>query len=205
MGLSEDDFIEDGESCELPIIEPGNTDDEQSDGAEGDETTHIHATHDGANDPPSSPHKQSMSGSPKIRGGGSGRDSDEHASATSRHGLGRTPSNYRLSVPPACVLNPTQPSHQAMSVLPQKRDPAVDTGYQPHPIYPIDEWERKTPSPVQSLRQTISTPTFGQRTKSRLTPTGWFNAVAGAWRRRAAPSSDDGSRTASRNDSRGVR
>ncbi|KAF2449996.1 hypothetical protein P171DRAFT_461041 [Karstenula rhodostoma CBS 690.94] len=206
MGLSEDEVVEDGESNELSVIEPCNTDDRLSDEAEVGKVAHIQARYDGANVPPGNPHKTCMStGSPSIRVGWLSNPSDEHDPATSRLGLGRALSDYRLAVPPSCTFDPPQPSQRALCTLPQKRDPAADTSYQPHPIYPIDEWERKTPSPVQSLRATISTPTFGRSTKSRLTPTGWLNAVADAWRRRATPSSDDGSRTASRNDSRGVR
>lgn len=205
MGLSEDEVVEDGESNELSVIEPCNTVDKLSGEEEVGNVTHIQARHDGAKVPPSSPHKTHMfTGSPIIRGGGLSNRSHEEDPATSRLGLGRMPSNYRLSVPPSCVFDPPQTSRRALRTLPQKCDPATETGYQPHPVYPIDEWERKTPSPVQSLRETISTPTFGRSTKGRLTPTNWFNAVAGAWRRRATPSSDDGSRTASRNDSRGI-
>ncbi|KAL5416794.1 hypothetical protein PMIN04_008018 [Paraphaeosphaeria minitans] len=206
MGLSEDDVVEDGESNELSVIEPCSTNDKQGGEAEDGYVVDMQARQDGADDPPRSPHKTHMSTENlRIRGGGSSKDHGEHETATSPVGLGRRPSDYRLSVPPACIFDPPQPSPRALQTLPQKRDPASDTSYQPHPVYPIDEWERKTPSPVQSLRQTISTPTFGHSTKSRLTPTGWLNAVAGAWRRRATPSSDDGSRTASRSDSRGVR
>jgi hypothetical protein len=212
MGLSEDEVVEDGESNELSIIEPCETEDSQNGEAEGRNVTQRNfqeasqATHDGADDPPSSPLKTGIStGSPILRGGGPRKRSDEHERARPRLGLSRTPLDYRLSVPPSCKFDPPQPSRRALPMIPHKRDPAADTSYQPHLVYPIDEWERKTPSPVQSLRETISTPTFGRSTKSRLTPTGWLNAMAGAWRRRATASSDDGSRTASRNDSQGVR
>jgi hypothetical protein len=212
MGLSEDDVIEDGEPNELSVIEPFEAEDSQN-GEVGERNVTrrdfqevSQAIHDCADDLPSSPLKTCIStGSPRLRGGGPRKHSDEHKRARPPLGLGRTSSDYRLSVPPSCKFHPPQPSRRALPVIPYKRDPAADTSYFPRAVYPIDSWERKTPSPVQSLRETISTPTLGRSIKNRLTPTGWLNAMAGAWRRRATPASDDGSRTASRNDSQGVR
>ncbi|KAL1600664.1 hypothetical protein SLS60_007052 [Paraconiothyrium brasiliense] len=213
MGLSEDEIVEDGEDNDLSVIEPDDTDSRNDRiggwdfAPQGSEMVHQ-SSHDGAGDPPSSPLKTyTTTASPSIRGGGSRDYTDEYARAPSRLDLNRTSSDHRLSVPPSCRLDPPEPSRRALPTIPQKRDPAADTSYQPHPVYPIDDWERKTPSPVQSLRETISTPTIMQP-KRGLTPTGWLSAMAEAWRRRGTPSnlsSDDGSRTASRNDSRGVR
>ncbi|KAJ4360908.1 uncharacterized protein N0V89_001477 [Didymosphaeria variabile] len=167
MGLSEDEIVENGEDNDLSVIEPEDTDDSRNDRVEvrdfapQDSGTVFRPSNDGAGDPPKSPRKTYINtASPRIRGGGSGIHSDEYARAPSHHDLSRTPSNYRLSVPPSCRFDPPQPLRRALPTIPQKHDPAADTSYKPHPVYPIDDWERKTPSPVQSLRETISTPTM---------------------------------------------
>lgn len=215
MGLSEDDIVEDGEPNELSVIEPCGTDGSQSEEADSrdlaqqDFRDSMPSSHGGADDTPSRFMDTHAPTSPAKRHTLSRTHPDEQGQATSGINFGRGISSHRLSVPPAFRFDPPEHPEQGPRTVPQKRDTMADTSYQPHPVYPINDWETKTPSPIQSLRDTISTPTMGNggAIKRALTPTGWLNAVAGAWRRRATssdPSSDDGGSTTSRNYSRGV-
>ena len=214
LGLSEREVVEDGESNHLPIIEPHDGDDLQSNRAVGPKDAtqrgdkNIRPSHDGGNDRSSSPFETYISTASPSRCTTEfhERPADQKR-ASSQLGSSRS---YRLSVPPSCQLDPPEHSQRPMPAIPQKHHPdsMEDTSYQPHPAYPINDWEMRTPSPVQSLRETISTPTMDRRTKRGLTPTGWLGMIGNAWRRRGTPSnlsSDDGSRAASCSDSRGVR
>ncbi|KAF1979429.1 hypothetical protein BU23DRAFT_586619 [Bimuria novae-zelandiae CBS 107.79] len=208
LGLSEyeTDVVEDGESNQLSVIEPDDRGvSQRSESCYSQDVAQegsYHPFHDGADDCPCSPREAYIStGSPKKRTSGFRRRLDDHE---------RTRRIGRLSVPPSCKLDPPKHPSRHMPTIPQKHDAAAahNTSYQPHPIYPLNDWEMRTPSPVQSMRETISTPTLVRRTKRGFTPTGWLNAIGNAWRRRATPSnlsSDDGSRATSRGDSRGVR
>lgn len=218
LGLSEDEVVEDGESNALSVIEPQDEDESLHGEIKGSEDivhrgseTGSHHTRDGANDRPGSPFKGYFSkGSPGKRMIGFKKRPEDHERVTSPDPvITHVPANRRLFFPPSCRFDPPERSSRPMPTIPQKHDmaPSQDTSYQPHPVFPIDDWEMRTPSPVQSLRETISTPTLNRTPNRGLTPTGWLSAIGNAWRRRGTPSnlsSDDGSRAASRSDSRGV-
>ncbi|KAF2106088.1 hypothetical protein BDV96DRAFT_625993 [Lophiotrema nucula] len=117
-----------------------------------------------------------------------------------RHsGLGTPPRFYRLSIPPRLRFEP--PTTAAENVpAPSKSDSSSSTAYRPHPAYPSDDWAVRTPSPIKSFRDGISTPPPGTRRGfSGLTI---MHAVSNAWKKRgqagAEHSSDAGSRTTSR-------
>ena len=220
LGLSEDDVMEDGESTALSVIEPEDVSVSQYSRDDGFESVVQQdpkdvslESHDAASDTPSSTFMTEIStGSPKKRTTGLRKRPEYSPLAPSRLGSSRAPTPYRLSVPPSCRLDPPESSQRPMPPIPYKHSvpQSRETGYRRQPAYPypINDWERRTPSPVQSLRETISTPTMERKVKRGFAPTGWLNAIGSAWRRRATPtypSSEDDSRAASRNDSRGVR
>ncbi|KAF2651996.1 hypothetical protein K491DRAFT_605768 [Lophiostoma macrostomum CBS 122681] len=112
-----------------------------------------------------------------------------------------TPRSYRLSVPPSLRLDPPHPQpDKDLPSIPPKSEPFSPTGYRPHPAYPVEDWVARTPSPVKSLRDGISTPQLGRR--RAFTASSLINVVTSAWKRRGTPSSEvsnESSRTGSRN------
>jgi hypothetical protein len=101
----------------------------------------------------------------------------------------QTPPNfYRLSIPPSLKLAPPDYSSRPLPAIPQKHNPSSSLEYRPHPHYAIDEWVARTPSPVKSIRDGISTPPLTRR--RGLSATSLMNVVASAWKRRGTPSSD---------------
>jgi len=110
-------------------------------------------------------------------------------------------SSRRLSVPPSCKLDPPKASARPLPMAPHKRNPP-DTSYQPHPIYPVDEWIVRTPSPVKSVREGISTPPLGRR--RGLNPAALMSVIASSWKRRGTPSSEYSNDVGSGRTSRSV-
>jgi hypothetical protein len=132
-------------------------------------------------------------------------DTDQHAADSDleqgkRQSRARTPSQfYRLSVPQSLKLDPPNPSIRNLPPIPQKKDSFSSTGYRPHPAYPAEDWIERTPSPVKSIRDGISTPPLFRR--RGFTAMSLINVVASAWKRRVSNSehsSDTESRAASR-------
>jgi hypothetical protein len=110
----------------------------------------------------------------------------------------RTPKQfYRLSVPPSVKLDPPEPASRPLPTVPRKSESTSDTSYRPHPAYPVDEWAVRTPSPVKSIREGISTPPLGKRREGR-SASGLMAAIASAWRRRGTQTPDGTSSTDSR-------
>lgn len=216
LGLSED-VVEEGELNDLSVIEPDDTSIKRASDADihlierqqSDEL--LHSPYDSVDDDQSSDDQAKFqTGSPRKRTTGLRRRPADVTRAPTRLNMSRASSDYRLSVPPSHESHPPELSPRPVPIVPQKQSPAriEDLDYQHRPpVYPMDDWERRTPSPVQSMRETISTPTMVRRTKRGIMPTGWLSAIGHAWRRRGTSShvpSDDGSRAASRSDSRGV-
>ncbi|EAT80733.1 hypothetical protein HBI56_227900 [Parastagonospora nodorum] len=98
-------------------------------------------------------------------------------------GVGTAPQSYRLSMPPSIKLVPTQQSNKVLPTIPKKDDARSSTAYSPHPAYPVDEWRLRTPSPVKSVREGISTPPMAKSRASSL-----FSAFTSSWKRRRSPS-----------------
>lgn len=101
----------------------------------------------------------------------------------------RTPSGANaLTTPPSCKLDPPAPSSRPLPSCPQEGIPAIDTSYRPHPAYPVDDWATRTPSPVKSVRDGITTPTLAR--KKGLTPSGLINVITSSWKRRSVANSE---------------
>lgn len=137
-------------------------------------------------------------GAPGSKKGGCGLD---EAGVDSQQEVYAPPRAYRLSIPPSLRLEPPRPPSRPLPSIPRKIIVGSSTSYQHHPAYPLDEWDTRTPSPVKSIREGITTPPMGE--KRSFTPTSLVGAVVKAWKRRANGSSDrsseDDGRTASRN------
>lgn len=112
-----------------------------------------------------------------------------HSAVDNRHNGAHTPPRfYRLSVPPSLKLEPPKRLSREHSSIPQKNNPDSTTGYHPHPAYPVEEWVVRTPSPVRSIRESISTPPLGKR--RGFMATSLINVVANAWKRRGTLGSE---------------
>jgi hypothetical protein len=102
---------------------------------------------------------------------------DTHDGPLDNHTLGASPMNqipdshsidkrtlssarnsYRLSFPPKITLNLFKADTRALPSIPRKNSSPSLTSYHPHPVYPVDEWTLRTPSPVQSVRSGLRTP-----------------------------------------------
>ncbi|KAF2477074.1 uncharacterized protein BDR25DRAFT_371009 [Lindgomyces ingoldianus] len=106
-----------------------------------------------------------------------------------RHSGAGTPPHFysRLSVPPSVRLSPPKPSAN-IAWIPRKSESTTSTSYRPHPAYPVEDWTVRTPSPVKSIREGISTPPLGRR--RGLTASGLMSVVSNALKRRGTPSSE---------------
>lgn len=87
---------------------------------------------------------------------------------------------HRLSVPPSIRLDAPDPTH-GLHPVPQKSDISV-TAYRPHPAYPIEEWTVRTPSPVRSVREGITTPPLSKRGLSGV-GAGLMGVIQSTWKR----------------------
>jgi hypothetical protein len=110
---------------------------------------------------------------------------------------------YRLSVPPSVRLDPPEPGSRPLPTVPRKSESASSTSYRPHPAYPVDEWAVRTPSPVKSFREGISTPPLGRRREGRAV-SGLMSAIASAWRRRGTQTPDGTSSSDSRDGAKSL-
>ena len=89
---------------------------------------------------------------------------------------------YRLSMPPAIKLAAPEPTSRPLP-LPRKNDFSSSTAYRPHPAYPIEEWTVRTPSPVRSIRDGITTPQLERRKGLGITGTGLMGVISSTWKR----------------------
>ncbi|PVI04027.1 hypothetical protein DM02DRAFT_669400 [Periconia macrospinosa] len=112
--------------------------------------------------------------------------------------------NNRPCAPPPVQIESSKHSPRRLLAMEKKDVVAEQTSHQAQVDYPVDEWTVRTPSPIKSLREGISTPPLTSR--SSLSASGIISAIANTWRRRGAASSESsvngGSRNASRNGSR---
>ena len=110
----------------------------------------------------------------------------------------RTPPQFhRLSVPPSVRLDPPEIASRPLPTVPRKSESASSTSYRPHPADPVDDWAVRTPSPVKSVREGISTPPLGKRRADR-SASGLMSAIASAWKRRGVRTPDGSSSADSR-------
>lgn len=90
--------------------------------------------------------------------------------------------NNRLSFPPLVKFDaPTQAPELRPLPCPQKSD-FSSTAYRPHPAYPVEEWTIRTPSPVRSIRDGITTPPLS-RGGLVSTGAGLMGAITSTWKR----------------------
>ncbi|KAF1834758.1 hypothetical protein BDW02DRAFT_630140 [Decorospora gaudefroyi] len=140
------------------------------------------------------------SGAPNPEGDRSG--GRDHGQTQQRESFLHTPPQfYRLSVPPSVRLDPPEQASRPLPTIPQKSNSASSTSYRPHPAYPVDEWTVRTPSPVKSVREGISTPPLGKRGEQPRSASALMSAIASAWRRRGTQTPDG---AASTDDTEGV-
>ncbi|KAL5116439.1 hypothetical protein ACEQ8H_005675 [Pleosporales sp. CAS-2024a] len=117
-----------------------------------------------------------------------------------RHsGLSTPPQLYRLSVPPSIKLRPSlQKARNALRVAKQS-DSISSTAYSRHSACAVEEWRMRTPSPVKSMRESISTPPMGKSRASSL-----FGVFTSTWKRRGKMSSGGGRNAEKQGGSRSV-
>lgn len=103
-----------------------------------------------------------------------------------RHSGMRTPPQYyRLSMPPSIKLDPPQASSKPRPTGPHKSDSSPSTSYRPHPAYPFKDWRQRTPSPVKSIRDGITTPPLEKRKLQGFRVSSLVNVFTSTWKRRA--------------------
>ncbi|KAF1935643.1 hypothetical protein EJ02DRAFT_415428 [Clathrospora elynae] len=125
--------------------------------------------------------------------------------AQQRDSYVRTPPQfYRLSMPPSVRLDPPEPNSRPLPMIPQKNNSASSTSYRPHPAYPVDDWTVRTPSPVKSVREGISTPPLGKRREQGRSASALMNAISSAWWRRGTQTPDGSASTDSREGARSL-
>jgi hypothetical protein len=121
--------------------------------------------------------------------------SDEQAGQQTRqrHSGTRTPpSFYRLSVPPSVKLEPPQQTSRRLPSVPQKAESLSSTSYRPHPAYPVEEWRKRTPSPVRSTRDGITiTPPLERRRGQGSRASSFMSAISATWKYRGPWSSGE--------------
>lgn len=118
---------------------------------------------------------------------------ESNQGAQSRDSFANTsPRFYRLSIPPAVKFSPPKfrRSSRALPTIPQKQEALTCTSYRPQPPYPIEHWTTRTPSPVKSIRESITgSPTLDRRTQGRSAAS-LVNMITSSWKRRGSgPSS----------------
>jgi hypothetical protein len=110
---------------------------------------------------------------------------------TGQHQSGiRTPAqSYRLSVPPSIKLVAPQQDSRPLPSVPHKSDFSSSTSYRPHPAYPVEAWRVRTPSPVRSTRDGISTPPLERNKGQGSRATSFMSAISSSWKHHAPWSS----------------
>lgn len=117
------------------------------------------------------------------------------------HSFTATPPRLVRKLPCVPAPDASNFSPRRLMKLRAKQDQA---DYKLNTAYPTHEWDIRTPSPVKSMREGISTPPLTPR--KGFTAAGLISAIATTWRRRGTMgsegSTDNGSRSTSRNTSR---
>lgn len=139
------------------------------------------------------PRGYNPSGAPSITSSAGASDEQAAKQTPQRHSSMRTPpQSYRLSMPPAVKLVPPQPRSQPQHAGPHKTDSSSSTSYRPHPAYPVEEWRQRTPSPVKSIREGITTPPL-EKHRRGFRASSLVNVFTSSWKRRATSASGDSS------------
>jgi hypothetical protein len=89
---------------------------------------------------------------------------------------------YRLSMPPSIKFDAPQTNSRPLP-LPQKNDFTSSTAYRPHPAYPVEEWTVRTPSPIRSSRDDITTPPPESRRGLGISGAGLMSGLLSTWKR----------------------
>lgn len=146
-------------------------------------------------------HDSTLNSATELNTSSSSRSSDDNTGRR-QSGLHNPPRFHRLSVPPSLRLEPPVPALRNLPSIPQKDDSFSSTSYQPHLAYPVEDWVVRTPSPVKSIRDGISTPPLDRR--RGFTASSLINIVTSAWKRRGIPSSESSNETSSQSAYRDV-
>ena len=88
---------------------------------------------------------------------------------------------YRLSMPPSVIFEAPEP--RPLPVPQKHRRLSSSTAYHPHPAYPMENWARRTPSPVRSIRDSITTPPLERQRSRGITGAGLLGAISSTWKR----------------------
>jgi hypothetical protein len=89
---------------------------------------------------------------------------------------------YRLSMPPSVIFEAPEPVSRPLPI-PQKHGRLSSaTAYRPHPAYPMEDWAMRTPSPVPSVRESITTPPLERQKRRGITGAGLLGAISSTWK-----------------------
>ncbi|KAH7402373.1 hypothetical protein DE146DRAFT_788060 [Phaeosphaeria sp. MPI-PUGE-AT-0046c] len=113
--------------------------------------------------------------------------SGERKAKQTRHrhsGMHTPPQYHRLSMLPSVKLDPPQPCPKPQLTGPRKSDSSSSTSYRPHPAYPFEKWRQRTPSPVKSVRDGITTPPLEKHKQQGFRASSLVNVFTSTWRRR---------------------
>ena len=90
---------------------------------------------------------------------------------------------YRLSMPPSVIFEAPEPASRPLSSPQRRRRLSSSTAYHPHPVYPMEDWARRTPSPVRSMRESITTPPLEKQRSRGVTGARLLGAISSTWKR----------------------
>jgi hypothetical protein len=96
----------------------------------------------------------------------------------------------RLSVPPSIKLVPSESSSRYLPTIPEKTASSSSMARRPHPAYPVEQWRVRTPSPVRSVREGISTPPLERQREGGGSSLLLISALSSTWRRRRTASTE---------------
>ncbi|KAF2202397.1 hypothetical protein GQ43DRAFT_439733 [Delitschia confertaspora ATCC 74209] len=85
----------------------------------------------------------------------------------------------RLSIPPSVQLAPSVQTPWTASLTPRKSNGSFSFEYKPHPAYQMEDWAERTPTPIRSVREGLSTPPLIKRVP------GLVSAVTNALKKRS--------------------
>lgn len=111
------------------------------------------------------------------------RNNSNNETASQRSSSVSTPPHfYRLSIPPSIRLAPPDAASAPCPVPACRSESASSTAYRPHPAFAVDEWKKRTPSPVRGVRESITTPPMVKA--SERAGLMFRKMLPAAWRRR---------------------
>jgi hypothetical protein len=134
------------------------------------------------------PHAYVPHGVPESRAETLDEQSNERASQRDSF-MPVPPRSYRLSIPPSIKLEPTKPAFRPLPRFPQQNGSSPSIGYRPHPAYPADCTVR-TPSPVKSFREEISTSSSEKRAGRGRTASLLMSTITSVWKYRGLQARD---------------